>query len=291
MTEFRRLLRYRQATWRGAEGHPIGTQPLVPKNGKPSRPLGSRMPLEYARETGANFVTDAALAAVRARTSVTEPQQSFDHQRLWADLLWSPALAFNLFGDLAADPARATRALRTLWPDTRGRVRDVRFAHSPGRLDPAYLNSLRAFDTAFVLDLDGAAGVVGVSVRYHEWSKPEIPKPANRARNLEVAERSGAFAPGATDALVQRSGLAVTWLEHLLLLSMLQHETRAWAWGRYVVVHPAGNTDIASACARYRELLSDESTFASLTLEQLLDANVLPARSTAVMRDRYLLDG
>ena len=291
MTEFRRLLRYRQATWRGAEGHPIGTQPLVPKDGRPSRPLGSRMPLEYARETGANFVTDAALAAVRARTSVTEPQQSFDHQRLWADLLWSPALAFNLFGDLAADPARATRALRTLWPDTPGRVRDVRFAHSPGRLDPAYLNSLRAFDTAFVLDLDGAAGVVGVSVRYHEWSKPETPKPENRARNLEVAERSGAFAPGATDALVERSGLAVTWLEHLLLLSMLQHESGAWSWGRYVVVHPAGNTDIADACARYRELLADDSTFASLTLEQLLDANVLPARSTAVIRDRYLLDG
>jgi hypothetical protein len=41
------------------------------------------------------------------RTSVTEPHQSFDHQRLWADLLWSPTLAFNLFGDLAAGLALA----------------------------------------------------------------------------------------------------------------------------------------------------------------------------------------
>ena len=33
----------------------------------------------------------------------------------------------------------------------------------------------------------------------------------------------------------------MTWLEHLLLLSMLQHPSGEWTWGRYVVVHPAGN--------------------------------------------------
>ncbi len=46
-------------------------------------------------------MTANALAAARNRTSFIEPRQSFDHQRLWADLLWSPAMAFNLFGDLA----------------------------------------------------------------------------------------------------------------------------------------------------------------------------------------------
>ena len=243
----------------------------------PSRRL--RLPLEYAQTSGANFVTARALEAARTRTSVTEPHQSFDHQRLWADLLWSPALAFNLFGDLAADGARGTRALRALWPDTPGSVAAVRFAHSPGRLDRAYTNSLRAFDAAFALDLGDTEGVVGVSVRYHEWSKPELPRPENLSRYLEVAERSGAFAPRATDELDGRSGLAVMWLEHLLLLSMLQHGSGAWTWGRYVVVHPVGNSDIADACARYRELLDDDSTFASLTLEELLDAAVLPART------------
>ena len=34
------------------------------------------------------------------------------------------------------------------------------------------------------------------------------------------------------------------WLEHLLLLSMLQHPSRTWSWGRYVVVHPAGNSEL-----------------------------------------------
>ena len=289
MTDFRRRLRHHQARWRETNGHPIGSQPIVPRAGKPSRPVGSRLPLGYARETGANFVTPGALAAARHRTSLIEPHQSFDHQRLWADLLWSPTQAFNLAGDLAADLELADRAVHAWWPDAPGTVIDVRFAHSPGRFDPAYLNSLRAFDVAFVLDLgDGTQGIVGVDVKYHEWTKPEIPKPSNMWRYLEVAERSRAFAPGATDGVAGRSAFCETWLEHLLLLSMLQHASGSWAWGLYVVVHPAANSDYADACARYRELLVDRSTFSSVTVEELLDTGVLPPPLVAGFRDRYL---
>jgi hypothetical protein len=290
MTEFRRRLRYHQAQWREAHGHPIGSQPIAPRpDGGPARPVGSRLPLDYATQTGANFLTAGALEAARARTSVTEPHQSFDHQRLWADLLWSPAMAFNLFGDLAADLELADTAVQTWWPDAPGTVSGIRFAHSPGRFDPAYLNSLRAFDVAFLLALgDGTQGIVGVDTRYHERAKPETPKPSNRSRNLEVAERSGAFAAGTIDALTGSTELAVMWLEHLLLLSMLQHPSGRWSWGRYVVVHPAGNTDYAEVCARYRALLVDQSTFSSVTVEELLDAGALPAPTVAALRDRYL---
>ena len=289
MTEFRRRLRFHQAQWRQAHGHPIGSQPIAPREGKPVRLVGSRLPLAYAQETGANFLTAGARAAVRSRTSMTEPHQSFEHQRLWADLLWSPALAFNLFGDLAADLGVADRAVHAWWPDAPGPVREVRFAHSPGRFDPAYLDSLRAFDAAFVLDLDGGTrGIVAVATKYHERSKPELPKPTKLSRYLEVAESSGAFAAGATDSVRGRSDLAVMWLEHLLLLSMLQHGSGAWSWGRYVVVHPAGNADVADECGRYQDLLADRSVFSSMTLEQLLDADALPAPTGAALRSRYL---
>jgi hypothetical protein len=289
MTAFRRRLRYHQAQWREADGHPNGSQPIVPREGTTSRPVGSRLPLDYARATGANFLTAGALKAARARTSVVEPHQSFDHQRLWADLLWSPTMAFNLFGDLAADLERADRAVHTWWPDAPGTVSAVRFAHSPGRFDPAYLNSLRAFDAAFVLDLgDGRQGIVGVDTEYHERSKPETPKPSNLRRYLEVAERSGVFGAGAIDAVKDRSDLAVMWLEHLLLLSMLQHPSGTWNWGRYVVVHPTGNTDFAEACARYRALLVDQSTFSSVTVEELLDPGALPPPTVATLRERYI---
>ena len=81
-----------------------------------------------------------------------------------------------------------------------------------------------------------------------------------------------------------KSDLAVMWLEHLLVLSMLQHPSSTWSWGRYVVVHPAGNSDFVDACARYGDLLVERSTFSSLTLEQLLDAEL----TSAAVRARYL---
>jgi PD-(D/E)XK nuclease superfamily len=288
MTEYRRRLRYHQSQWRDAHGHPIGTQPFVPRPGVKVRLVGSRLPLDYGRDTGAGFLTAGALSAARARTSIIEPQQSFDHQRLWADLLSSEALSFNLFGDLAADLDRADRAVHKWWPDAPGTVCDVRFAHSPGRLDPAYLNSLRAFDAAFVLDVGREKrAVIAVDTKYHERNKVEQPKPKNAARNMEVCDRSGAFASSARD-LLGRTDLAVRWLEHLLLHSMLQHESGTWTWGRYVVVHPAGNTDVVDADARYREYLEDDTTYSTMTVEALLAARTLPAATTKALRERYL---
>ena len=288
LTEFRRRLRYHQSRWREANGHPIGSQPIVPRRGAPSRPVGSRLPLDYAQQSGATFLTASALDAARARTSFIEQHQSFDHQRLWAELLWPATLAFNLFGDLAADLVLADRVVHRWFPDVPGTVRDVRFAHSPGRLDPAWLGNLVAWDVAFVLDLgDGTDGIVGVVTAYHDVNKRQPPKPTRLPRYREVTETSGIFGPGALDA-VNGTELIHIWLDHLLVLSMLQHPSRAWRWGRLVVVHPAGNTDFADACTHYRTLLVDESTFSSVTIEKLLDADALPASTVTALRNRYL---
>lgn len=288
MTDFRRRIRYHQAMWREAQGHPIGTHPIAPKPGGDSRPLGSRLPLDYAWETGANFMTTGAFEAVRARTSSKEPHQSFDHQRLWADLLWTPALAFNLFGDLAADVRLADRAVHAWWPDAPGKVAEVRFVHSPGRFDQEYTANLVDLDAAFVLDLeDGTRGIIGIDIYYHERLQREIPKPTRLVRYLEVTEKSGAFGRDAVDA-VNATPLTVMWLRHLLVLSMLQHPGGAWSWGRFVVVHAAGNSDYATASARYRDLLLDESTFSSMTIEELLDSAALPAKTAKALRRRYV---
>jgi hypothetical protein len=291
LTEFRRALRYHQARWREAHGHPIGSQPLVPREGGQSRPVGSRLPLPYAHDTGATFLTPAAREAAGARTSFVEPHQSFDHQRLWAELLWPSALAFNLFGDLAADLALADRAVHRWWPDVPGTVSDVRFAHSPGRLDPAWLGNLVDFHAAFVLDLgDSSQGIVGVVTAYQDVNRRQPPKPSRLPRYREITDRSLLFRPEALDA-VNGTELIHIWLDHLLVLSMLQHGSRAWRWGRLVVVHPAGNADFADVCSRYRALLRDDATFASSTIEELLHSGALPRATVATLRERYLLDG
>jgi hypothetical protein len=290
MTAFRQSARLQQARWRSRHDMPIGSQPYVPRPGVDARPVGSRVPLAYGRETGANLVTDVAREAARRRVAIVEPHQSIDHQRLWADLLSSEALAFNLFADLAADLDRATTTVRSWFPDALGPVSEVRFLHSPGRLDPQWLNSLREFDVAFILKRDdGTQGIVALDVTYHESLKPETPKPQNLWRLQEVHERSRAFRPEAFDRLKGRSDLWSPWLEQLLLFSMLQHRSGAWTWGRYVIVHPAGNVDMADLCDRYAELLDDATTFRSVTLEELLASDALPPASVRALRDRYIV--
>jgi hypothetical protein len=291
MTEFRQRLRYHQALWREAKGHPIGTQPLAPRPvDKNVVPIGSRFPLDYAKDTGANFLTKNALQAARERTAFIEPHQSFDHQRLWADLLSAMAMSFNLFGDLAADLELANRAVRAWWPDTPGKVTQVRFAHSPGRFDMDYLGNLSDFEAAFVLDMgDGRMGVVAINANYHERIKPETPKPIRAAHYGGIGKKSGVFAPGAIDRqLNRRSDLLEMWLRHLLLLSMLQYPSGIWAWGRYVVLHPAESPDFVEATERYRGLLVDDSTYGTMTIEDLLDSGVFPQRSTSALRRRYI---
>ena len=92
--------------------------------------------------------------------------------------------------------------------------------------------------------------------------------------------RSTAFRPGVLDGVGGRWYLAVMWLEHLLLLSTLQHHSGTWTWGRYVVVHPAGKSDYADACARYRALLDDPSTCSSIA-SALLAPSRRPSRRCA----------
>jgi hypothetical protein len=189
---------------------------------------------------------------------------------------------------LAADLGLADRALHTWFPDVPGTVVDVRFAHSPGRLDPAYLGNLVDWDVAFMLDLgDDTEGIVGVVTAYHDVNRRQPPKPSRLPRYREITETSGVFGPEAIEA-VNGTELIHIWLDHLLVRSMLQHPSASWGWGRLVVVHPAGNTEFADACSRYRSLLVDQSTFSSVTVEELLDTNVLPARTSTALRKRYL---
>ena len=51
--EFRQRTRLHHARWREERGHPIGSQPIKPRPGVDARLVGSRIPLSYARETGA----------------------------------------------------------------------------------------------------------------------------------------------------------------------------------------------------------------------------------------------
>lgn len=286
-TAWKRRARWSQARWREVRGFPIGAEPY--RGGLESTPVGSRLEIVFARESGANFITPGALAAVRRRLASPEPYQTLREDRLWADLLSSMPLCFNLFGDLACDGAAAQRAIRAWWPDApRGDVQ-VRFEHSPGRRDPTFLGNQSAFDVAFEIDAPGGArGIVGVETKYHEHAIVETPpKSAALARYEEITERSGVFKEGWRETIVG-TDLQQIWLDHLLVLAMRQHPSKRWTWGRFVLVFPSANPSFAAVATRYADVLRDRSTFEARTIENLNLATTLDAEAARALSERYL---
>jgi hypothetical protein len=207
-TAFRRRLRLRQARWREAHGHPIGRLPI--RGHSNSRMLGSRLDFEHAVRTGANFLTPGALQAARARVSAPERFEMLNRDRLWADLLSSMPMCFNLFGDLQQSLSAADRAIKA-WPlDAPGKIESVRFEWSPGRRDPSYLGNQSAFDVAFLLEPKGPSGrgVVGIETKYHEAALPEsAPFPKQLRRYVNVMNEVGMHVPQAEEEIVGTSNI------------------------------------------------------------------------------------
>jgi hypothetical protein len=290
-TRFKREARLHQALWREKRGYPIGSQPMCPNPGDPSRPLGSRLDLEFAKQSEANFLNEGVCRAVRNRLNNPQPHQTLNAGRLYCDLLSSMPMCFNLFGVLQADLEMADRAVHTWWPDVPGRVCAVHFEWSPGRrLKGEYLENRSAFDVAFELELPGGKrGVLGVETKYHEDCKAEkTPSDERRERYTEVALASGLF----TEPTIERilgTDLQQIWLDHLLALSMTQHPSKEWLWAGFALVHPAQNPSYARACDRYKSLLHDTVSIRVSTLEYLLSACVLPSETVSAFSDRYIL--
>lgn len=289
-TLFKRRARLHQALWRESRGFEIGSQPMRPKPGQAFRPLGSRIAVDVARQSGANFLSGEALRAVRDRLAKPQPHQTLDEDRLFCDLLSSMPMCFNLFGVLQADIKAADRAVHTWWPDVPGHVCAVHFEWSPGRRLPGeYLENRSAFDVAFELELkDGGRGVLGVETKYHEDCKPEkAPSDDRRGRYTEVSLKAGIITLSAIQKIIG-TNLQQIWLDHLLALSMTQHESGKWSWAGFALVHPGRNPSYARAMDRYKSLLRDAGSVRVNTVESLLSAGVLPVKAASAFSERYL---
>lgn len=278
-TEFRKKARLMASLWRDAQGLAPGTHR--------ARELGSRLEFGHAKLTGANFLTPTIHQQVRERLAQREDHELIQEKRLWADLLSSQPMCFNLFGELAADLGLATRAAKAWWPGRVEQVTELRFEWSPGRLDPRYLGNRTAFDALLRHTTSAGGGFIGIETKYHE--RAERPKPPLRPERLEryaeLTERSGVFRPGWEQALAG-TDLQQIWLDHLLALSMLP----GWGRGLFVLLYPAANSSMASAARRYANTLLEATTFEHRTLEDMTGRlrAVTNARWVAAFEDRYL---
>lgn len=289
-TLFKQQARLHQALWRESRGYPIGSQPMRSPPEECPRPLGSRIDVDFAYESGANFLNEEIRRVVKNRLENPQHHQTLNADRLYADLLSSMPMCFNLFGMLQADLELADRAVHTWWPDVPGRVCAVHFEWSPGRrLEGEYLENRSAFDVAFELELPGnKRGVLGVETKYHEDCKAEkVPSDDRRKRYLKVARESGVFQEAAFEEIMG-TDLQQIWLDHLLALSMTQHPSKKWSWAGFVLVHPARNPSYALACNEYKKKLKDPTSLLVSTIESLLSAGVLPSETATAFIDRYL---
>lgn len=292
MTAFKREARYRQALWRDRQGLPMGahrnSQRGIALGGPATIPNGSKLE-ESAALKGANFLSEPIMRAVDSRLAKPEAYETLDVTRLRGDLLSSMPMCFNLFGELHHDADRARRAARLLMPSVGDGDVEVRFEWSPGRRDPRYTGDRTAFDAALLISSSSSSTVIGIETKYHEHAAREAAsaRAGQEDHYRKIASDSGVFSPGWEDAILE-TPLRQIWRDHLLVLSMLR-PGGGWTEGRYVLVYPERNTSFARAAAAYREVLSDDATFAAMTLEELLDADVLHTPATAeLFRERYL---
>lgn len=277
-TGFRRAARVQQSIWRESKGLPIG------EHG--GQPLGSRLPVDYAKDTLANYLTPNIKRIVQSELMSSSDERLFAVPRIYNDLLSSQPLCFNLFGELKADLGLATATFQKLRPDAVKMVRAIEFEYSPGRSDPRFTADRSAFDVFVEYDTpEGSRGFFGIEVKYHENLKDS---PADhRPRYDQVAAAMDCFRAEALPAL-RVPPLQQIWRDHLLAGIMRQELD--YDQGVFVFLYPAPNVHCRSAVLKYSNTLRDNRSFTAWTLEEVVAvlSIVTPDAWVREFRERYL---
>jgi hypothetical protein len=277
---FQRRARLLQALWREERGFPVGVHR--------GEQLGSRIEPSHARSTLSNFLTEGIRDVVRDAVlgAGRTEGQLIQEDRLFANLLSSQPLCFNLFGELARDLELATRVFRELAPARVERVTSILFEHSPGRGDARFTGDRSAFDVFITYDsTSGAAGFFGIEVKYHEALGD--PAASHRARYDELAASMGCFV--SDRSALEKPPLQQIWRDHLLAGAMLDAGL-GYDEGVFVFLAPTDNVACRRAVARYRKHLTSESSFAAWSLEEVVATvqRVTRAHWVDDLHDRYL---
>ena len=263
---FQRSARILQSIWREEQGYEPGEY----RYRNVSRPMGSRLPMPCARETLCNYLTANIRDVVAAE--VLDRNQSkgklYAKPRIFNDLLSSQPMCFNLFGELKKDLPLATRVIQILAPDAVGEVTDIDFEWSPGAGDPGLTGDRSAFDVyVSFLSKTGGKGFIGIEVKYHENLKGD---PATTTqRHHQISAQMNCFDMDFL-ADLESQPLQQIWRDHML--AGIHRIVNQFEEGFFVFLYPEGNTYCRDAELKYREHLSDCSTFIPWTLESVVSA-------------------
>ena len=228
---FKRRARILQSMWREEQGYEAGKHR--------QRVLGSRLPMPWAKETLANYLTDTIRQVVRAEVlnATADEGKLFQAPRIFNNLLSSQPLCFNLFAELQQDLSLATVVFRKLARDG--------LSVSPRSLLSTHLGGeilgIRAINRPLMLMWNTrhpreGKGFAGIETKY---SEPLGGSAADhRNRYDEVAASMGCFKPDRLDDLKSQP-LQQLWRDHLLTGSLLLEDD--FDDGFFVFLYPEGN--------------------------------------------------
>lgn len=262
---YQRKMRVLQSIWREEQGYPIGEH----THNEKSRPIGSRLAMSWAKETLANFLTDAIKDVVRAEVMDKNKSKHKVYQspRIYNNLLSSQPLCFNLFGELQQDLDLATKVINDLHSSNIKEVTAIEFEFSPGRGDERYTGDKSAFDVYIIYKTElGGKGFLGIEVKYYENLLDE---PAEyRARYDEVANLMGCFEPDYLDDL-KKMPLEQIWRDHLLM--GIHKIVDKFDEGFFIYLYPRINEAVDVAIDSYLSKLSNTESILPWTLEEVIE--------------------
>ena len=252
---------------------------------------GNFLKIDFAQETGANFLTPNIFEIVKNEVKYKSIERKvIKEPRIWNNLLSSQPLAFNLFGELKRNTELAAKVFGYIFPDRYiQKIESINFEYSPGRKNIKYTGDSSAFDVFVTYkNTKQEDGFFGIEVKYAEDLNDE---PATHKETYEqIAIISEIFKMEKLPELKQKP-IQQIWRDHLLALSLFV-KNKDYTIGDFIYLYPKDNENCYNALEKYINTFNDniESYLRPLTIETLMSAIKLFCKDNwiAEFENRYL---
>lgn len=233
---------------------------------------GNLLKLDFAKEKGANFLTNGIFEIVKFEVENKHIDgKVIQEPRIWNNLLSSQPLAFNIYGELKRDLELAASVFKELYPDRDiNKITAIEFEYSPGRRNPKYTGDRSAFDVFVEYENKlNQKCFFGIEVKYAEDLNDE---PATHKESyVYISEKSGIFEMSNLPRLKEKP-IQQIWRDHLLALSLFV-TNNDYIIGDFIYLYPSGNLNCETGIEKYQSTFKEsiETYFKPQTIEKLVE--------------------
>ena len=256
---------------------------------------GNRL-MEKDAKAGLNFYSDFKI--------MDEVKAKYNYnKRLYADMLRSEHIPFNLFIPLKSDLALAKTVFDSFLPDSIESIVDIKIEFAP---EPAqdYLDDRTSFD-AYIeyIHLDKSKGVLGIEVKYteHEYklvkgSKQEKDIGNKQSKYNLLTNKINLYKSNCYEEL-KTDHFRQMWRNQLLGESMLDKTGSENKHFTSLLIYPEKNTHFVDVSIAYGKLMlqQKEIKFIDITYEKFIETIEKSTKDTKYLnwakylKDRYII--